>query len=183
MSLDIIFGPMFAGKTSRIVSIVSRYQSLGMRVLVVNHGNDVRYGDVAEVVTHDQRRIPCIRIDALNSLTDDILRSYEVILVDEAQFFSGLVPFVERVVEQLHKRLYLIGLDGDFQRRPFGDLLQCIPLADRVERLTAFCHRCADGTLGLFTSRIRGPQDQQVIVGGQDVYEALCRTCYLRQMR
>jgi len=183
MSLDIIFGPMFAGKSSRILSIVSRYTSLGTRVLVVNHGDDVRYGDVDEVVTHDQRRIPCIRIHALNELSDDLIRSYDVVLVDEAQFFAGLVPFVERVVERFNKHLYLIGLDGDSNRRPFGDLLQCIPLADRIERLTAFCHRCANGTPGLFTCRVSGPADQQVIVGGQGMYEALCRRCYLRQMR
>jgi len=45
MSLDIIMGPMFAGKTSRILSIVSRYSSLGTPVLVVKHASDARYGD------------------------------------------------------------------------------------------------------------------------------------------
>ena len=180
MSLDIIFGPMFAGKSSRILSIVSRYSSLGTRVLVVNHGDDTRYGGIHEVVTHDQRRIPCIRVHALNDLTDETIQSYDVVLVDEAQFFSGLVPFVERVVERFGKHLYLIGLDGDFQRRPFGELLQCVPLADRIERLTAFCHRCADGTPGLFSARRTGTvEDQQVLVGGPEIYETLCRKCYL----
>lgn len=173
---------MFAGKSSRILSIVSRYASLGLPVLVVKHADDLRYGPEDEIITHDQRRIPCVRVQGLNDLRDADLAHSEVILVDEAQFFPGLVAFAERVVDHLRKRLYLIGLDGDFQRRPFGELLQCIPLADRVERLTAFCHRCADGTPGLFTSRIRGPQDQQVIVGGRGMYEALCRTCYMRQM-
>ena len=178
MSLDIILGPMFAGKSSRILSIVSRYASLGMSVLVVKHASDIRYGDEDDVITHDQRRIPCIRVESLNEVRLD---DYRVIIVDEAHFFSGLVNFAKRVVDQYRRSLFLVGLDGDSHRRPFGQLLECIPLADRVERITAFCRNCANGTPGLFSHRRRGPQDQQVIVGGADVYETLCRSCYLRQ--
>lgn len=179
MSLEILLGPMFAGKSSRIVSLASRYASLGLSVLIVKHASDTRYGDDEEIVTHDRRRIPCLCVESLNDISPLSLQRAQVILVDEAQFFPGLVSFVKMVVDRFRKRLYLIGLDGDFQRKPFGDLLQCIPLADRVERLTSLCHRCADGTPGLFTHRKQGPSDQQVIVGGAGTYEAVCRACYL----
>jgi len=183
MSLDIILGPMFAGKSSRILSIVSRYASLGMSVLVVTHADDTRYENDDEIVTHDKRRIPSVRVQSLNEISQFSIDRAQVILVDEAQFFTGLVPFVHRIVDQYRKSLYLIGLDGDFQRKPFGELLECIPLADRVERLTAFCHRCADGTPGLFTYRRRGPSNQQVVVGGHGMYESLCRRCYLEMVQ
>jgi thymidine kinase len=178
MSLDIILGPMFAGKSSRILSIVSRYASLGMSVLVVKHASDVRYGNEDDVITHDQRRVPCIRVENLNEVR---LEGYQVIIVDEAHFFYGLVDFVNQVVDRNRCNLFLVGLDGDSRRRPFGELLECIPLADRVERITAFCRSCANGTPGLFSHRRQGPRDRQVIVGGSDVYETLCRACYLRQ--
>lgn len=178
MSLDIILGPMFAGKSSRILSIVSRYASLGISVLVVKHASDIRYGNEDDVITHDQRRVPCIRVESLNEVR---LEGYQVIIVDEAHFFSELVHFVKRVVDQHGRNLFLVGLDGDSNRRPFGELLECIPLADRVERITAFCRSCANGAPGLFSHRRRGPADQQVMVGGADVYETLCRRCYLRQ--
>lgn len=174
---------MFAGKTSRILSIVSRYSTLGTRVLVVKHSSDARYGDDDALITHDGRQIPCVRVLSLNELSDQQLNEYQVILVDEAQFFTGLVPFVERVVDRMEKNLFLIGLDGDSNRRPFGELLTCLPLADRIERLTALCRRCGDGTPGLFSYRRGGAPDQQVIVGGEGMYEALCRRCYLRQLR
>ena len=154
MSLDIILGPMFAGKSSRILSIVSRYASLGMSVLVVKHASDIRYGDEDDVITHDRRRIPCIRIERLNEVR---LQGYQDSIVDEAHFFVGLVPFVKRVVEESGRHLFLVGLDGDSHRRPFGELLECIPLADRVERITAFCRMCANGTPGLFSYRRQGP--------------------------
>lgn len=178
MSLDIIIGPMFAGKSSRILSIVSRYAALETPVLVIKHADDLRYSREPEVVTHDNQRAPCIAVRDLDALTPEDISRFKVIVVDEAQFFRRLVPFVEWVVDSLGKHLYLVGLDGDSNRRPFGELLECIPLADRVERLTAFCRRCANGTPAPFTYRRSGPHDQQVIVGGQDRYLALCRECY-----
>ena len=171
---------MFAGKSSRILSIESRYAAMGMRVLIVKHASDNRYGQQDYIITHDQRRVPCRRILSLNEVADEV-GNYDVVIVDEAHFFAGLVNFARHVVEGYRRSLFLVGLDGDSNRRPFGELLECIPLADRVERITAFCHQCADGTPGLFSYRRNGPHDQQVIVGGPERYQTLCRRCYLRQ--
>jgi thymidine kinase len=180
MSLTLIVGPMFAGKTGRLLSLATRYTSLGMRVLVLTHSSDTRYGQEPAVVTHDGRRIPCRRIRTFNEIGDETLWQFDVVLVDEAHFFTGLVAFARRVVEDHRKPLVLVGLDGDSARQPFGELLHCLPLADTIERLTALCRRCADGTLGLFTFRHQGPHDQQVLVGGSERYETLCRRCYRR---
>jgi thymidine kinase len=49
--------------------------------------------------------------------------------------------------------------------------------------VTAFCHRCGDGTPGLFSWRHHGPINQQVAVGGANAYIALCRPCYLHEIR
>ena len=141
MSLDILLGPMFAGKSSRILSIVSRYAALDMPVLVIKHADDMRYSQ-NEIATHNNQRAPCVAVRDLDDVRlEDILR-FKVLIVDEAQFFQRLVPFVEWVVDTHKKHLYLVGLDGDSNRRPFqSDLLQCIPLADSVEKLTALCRR------------------------------------------
>lgn len=177
MSLTIITGPMFAGKSTRILSLISQYAAVGTPVLVLKHADDIRYRRT-ELATHDGQHAPCISVRDFDDLVAEDLIRFKVIVVDEAQFFRRLVPFVEWIVDTLGKHLYLVGLDGDSNRRPFGELLDCIPLADRVERLTAFCRRCANGTPAPFTYRRNGPHDQQVIVGGHDRYIALCRECY-----
>lgn len=182
MSLDILIGPMFAGKSSRILSIVTRYSSIGTPVLVVKHSNDIRYGQAAAIVTHDGHSCPCISVRDLDDIPEDVLLRYQVIIVEEAQFFHHLIPFVEHAVDTHHRNLYLVGLDGDSNRRKFGELLDCIPLADRVERITAFCRRCANGTPGLFSYRKVGP-NEQVVVGGANMYEPLCRECYLHAIQ
>lgn len=185
MSLEIVLGPMFAGKSSHILSLVSRHTAIGTPVLVIKHSSDTRYVYSEDnIVTHDQRYATCASVQCLTQLSlRERIKEHSVIIVDEAQFFSGLVAFVTYAVEELGKSLYLVGLDGDIHRKPFGELLECIPLADRILRLTSFCHSCADGTPGLFSYRCTGPQDQQVIVGGEGMYESLCRTCFLRRNR
>lgn len=177
MSLTVITGPMFAGKSSRVLSLISRYAAIGTPVLVIKHADDTRYFR-NEIATHDGQHAPCIAVRDLDDLRMEDWSRFKVIILDEAQFFTRLIPFVEWIVDTHGKHLYVVGLDGDSNRRPFGDVLHCIPLADRVERLTAFCHRCANGTPAPFTYRRSGPHDQQVIVGGQDRYMALCRECY-----
>jgi thymidine kinase len=182
MSLDIIIGPMFAGKSSRILDLASQYQAIGSRVLIIKHASDRRYAySEDKIVTHGDRRANCAEAFDLHH-PDLIARieDHDIIIVDEAQFFTYLVAFCEHVVDTKNKKLYLIGLDGDSNRRKFGEILDCIPLADRVERLTALCRRCANGTPGLFSRRRSGHYHQQVIVGGAEMYETLCRECYLR---
>lgn len=176
MSLEIILGPMFSGKSSRILSIVSRYSALGMPILVIKHSADNRYSQ-NEVATHDGRRAPCVSVGDFGELNEGYLRSFRVIVVEEAQFFQGLVQFVRRVVDDLHTHVFLVGLDGDSERRPFGEILQCIPLADKVEKLSALCSGCANGTEAFFTRR-RVPYGGQVMVAGSNLYEAVCRDCY-----
>jgi thymidine kinase len=183
MSLDIVLGPMFAGKSSYILGLVLRYSAIGTPVMVIKHSSDTRYvyGE-DNIVTHDQRRATCASVQYLGQVVlRDRIKDHSVIIVDEAQFFPELVEFVTYVVEELGKKLYLVGLDGDIHRKPFGEILECIPLADRIEKLTSFCHSCADGTPGLFSYRSQGPMDQQVLIGGQDMYQSLCRACYLRR--
>ncbi len=178
MSLDVIIGPMFAGKSSRVADIVSRYEALGGKVLLVKPVCDNRYGN--DHVTHNRRTTSCISVKDLDDIPKELIQSANVIVVDEAQFFKYLVPFCEYIVDTLEKKLYLVGLDGDSGRRPFGEILQCIPLADRVERLTAFCKKCANGTPGLFSHRKFNENNQVVMIGGNELYEPLCRECYLR---
>ena len=73
------------------------------------------------------------------------------------------------------KKVYVCGLDGDFQRKKFGSILDIIPLCDDVIKLKAICKKCkmADG---IFTKRLSKEKRQTVI--GSEIYTSLCRNCY-----
>jgi thymidine kinase len=175
MSLEVVLGPMFAGKTSYALSLVRKYTALEMKVFVVKPQIDTRFQALNEIVTHDGDSLPCYTTDSLNGMTADFLAPYSVIIVDEAQFFAGLVPFVEFVVDTLHKDVFLIGLSGDSDRRPFGEFLNVIPLADKITQLSSLC---ICGRAAHFTRRLQ-PGFGQIAIGGSDLYTPQCRHCHV----
>lgn len=182
MSLRVIVGPMFAGKTSEIQSVVRRYACLDKSVLVLKPDNDNRYEtDIIAVINHDRVEIPA-RAVYQRALMDVLawpeFAAATAVVVDEAQFFVGcLIPFVRAAVDGAGKHVVVVGLDGDAEQRPFGDVLPLIAHADFVEKKTALCRRCGDGTPAIFTRALTA-RDEQVAVGGAELYEPVCRKHY-----
>ena len=75
-----------------------------------------------------------------------------------------------------NKKVYVCGLDGDFERKKFGQILDLIPLCDTVTKLTSLCSLCKNGTKGIFSKRITSETEQTVV--GSDNYIPVCRNCY-----
>lgn len=181
MSLELLLGPMFAGKSSALLTIVRRHRSLGWPVMVITHSIDKRYGEAPQIVNHDLQKLPAIACDSLlHLLTHADYASAKLIVVEEAQFFPDLVRFILQAVDADGKHAVVVGLDGDAERKPFGHVLELVPHADRIQKLTALCHLCADGTPAIFT---HAHQDTAVVgqtnVGSADKYSPMCRTHYL----
>ena len=169
MSLHIVMGNMFSGKTTEMIRRLKRYNVIGKRVVVINSQKDIRSPE--EVLrTHDNVTFRCIKTNDLTIVNTD---GCDVVALDEAQFFTGLKTFVEKELGA-GKTILLAGLDGDYRQRTFGELLDCIPLANEVTKLAAMCMDCHDGTRGPFTKRIVD-SNQLELVGGDDMYKAVCR--------
>jgi thymidine kinase len=190
--LEIIIGGMYAGKTSRLVEIYKQCTFCNISVAVINHSIDNRY-DEELLSTHDKIKIPCIKTNRLFDIWIDsidmesnvelvprirdnfkVARS-SVILINEGQFFPDLEEFVKKLLLN-NKKVYVCGLDGDFERKKFGQILDLIPLCDKVTKLTSLCSMCKNGTLGIFSKRISCEQIQTVV--GFDNYIPVCRSCY-----
>jgi thymidine kinase len=185
MSLELLLGPMFAGKSSALQTIVRRHRALGWPVMVITHAMDKRYGEDPQIVNHDLQKLPAIATDSLVPLLSHTEYSAsKLIVVEEAQFFSDLVSFVLQAVDGDNKHVVVVGLDGDAERKPFGKVLDLIPHADRITKLTAFCHLCADGTPAIFThafheEAVEATADGKPCVGAADKYTPMCRKHYL----
>jgi len=180
--LEIICGPMFSGKTSKLLEIFNQYAYCEVPVLVINYKGDTRYSST-HLTTHDRREIPCVFTEHLHNLDADeltrcLVENSAVILVNEGQFFEDLFVWTKTQVEKHAKSVYIAGLDGDFRRETFGDLLKLIPLADKVTKLQSICSQCRNGTPALFSHRKTSEQTQKII--GTDEYIPVCRYCYLR---
>jgi thymidine kinase len=179
MSLQLILGPMFAGKSSELLGTIRKYKAIGWPVFVITHSFDKRYSQTPEIVSHDAERYPALAVSDFYGLFDNLeYRGAKLIIIEEAQFFQGLKDFVLTAVERDDKDVICVGLDGDAERRPFGELLQLIPYCDSVVKRHAFCRRCKEPTPALFTYRTTD-ENSQVVVGGAERYEPLCRQHYL----
>jgi len=176
--LEIIIGPMFSGKSTRVIEICNRYESIGKNVLNITHIIDNRYGD-GVISSHNkiQKKATCIDRLMLLITSKNYIKS-EIILIEEGQFFSDLVEFVKLSVDIDKKHVIVAGLNGDYKRERFGDILDLIPMAENVEMLTAFCKKCNDGTLAHFTKRIIVDKHTQTLVGSDDLYIPVCRFHY-----
>ena len=94
------------------------------------------------------------------------------ILIDEAQFFPNLVSFVSYAADVCGKHVVVAGLSGDYRRRPFGEVMQLVPLADAWQMIHATCHTCQ--APAIFTVRLderEGEGEGVVQVGGEDLYQ------------
>lgn len=181
MSLQIILGPMFAGKSSELLGTIKKYTAIGWPVLVITHASDTRYSEKPEIVSHDLQRYPALSTSELSSLVkmEEFMKA-KLIIIEEAQFFLGLKEFVLKTVEEYKKDVICVGLDGDANRKPFGEILDLIPYSNSVVKRHAFCKRCATPTPAIFTHcHNKAKKNGQVCVAGKDIYEPLCRSHYL----
>lgn len=173
--LELILGPMFSGKTTQLIQHYKKFTYIGKKTVVINYAEDTRYHD-SMLSTHDKIMIPCLFAKTLTEIWSQHKYAYDVFIINEGQFFGDLYQIVLDMVENHHKSVYICGLDGDFKRQKFGQILDLIPYCNRVEKLNSLCAICKNGKPGIFSHRITQEKDQVVI--GSDNYQPLCRTCY-----
>jgi thymidine kinase len=171
--LSLIIGCMFAQKTTELLRRVRRYKSIGYKVLLVNYIGDTRYG-IECVASHDKEIEKAVCIRTLSEI-DAIVKDYNVIAIDEGQFFTDLHEYVTKWADNLDIHIVISGLDGTSDRKPFGDMLRLIPFSEEVERLNAFCAICRDGTFGIFSKYIGTKEEIEIGVH----YKPVCRKHYL----
>ena len=178
--ISLLIGCMFAQKTTELIRRVRRYTSIGYKVLLVNFIGDVRYGDNC-VASHDKDIEKAVCVPLLRDI-DHMVQSgyYNVIAIDEGQFFPDLFEYITSWADRLSVHIVIAGLDGTYDREPFGDIIRLIPHAEEVERLSAMCAVCRDGTVAVYSKYIGINSDhQEHLIGGADLYKPVCRKHFL----
>ena len=177
--LKVIIGPMWSGKSTEVINIYKHNCIAQISTLVINYEEDKRYHD-QKLSTHDKTMIPCKRFNQLVDLLNyKDLHKFKCIVIDEAQFFEDLQETVE-ILLSMNKFVYVCGLDGDFQMKKFGYVLDIIPIADEVIKKQALCAICRNGKKAAFTKRLstggHTVTTQKLI--GTNNYIPVCRECH-----
>ena len=191
--VEVISGPMFAGKSEELLRRVRRAGFAGRSVEVVHHAVDTRRGAGA-VSSHSGLAIPAVPIADVAGLEEHVAAvragGLDLLAIDEAQFFgSALVDAVQRFAG-LGLIVIVAGLDVTFEAQPFEPMPSLAALAESVTRLTAVCSVCgADAAFhervvdaGAVTSGVvaggsgAGVREARPeLVGGAESYAARCR--------
>ncbi|HOB27998.1 MAG TPA: thymidine kinase [Bacteroidales bacterium] len=173
-SIEVIVGSMFSGKTEELIRRIRRAQIANLKVEIYKPAIDKRY-DEQQIVSHSALSLMSTPVD--NSQSILLLSSEaEVIGIDEAQFFDDELVNVCNTLANNGVRVIIAGLDMDYKGVPFGPIPKLLAIAEHITKVHAICVRCGDIAQYSFRKTIN---ENLVLLGEKDLYEPLCRACYL----
>ena len=172
--IEVICGSMFSGKTEELIRRLKRAQIAKQRVEIFKPIIDTRYIPEA-VVSHDAHSIHSTPVSSASEILF-YAGDAEVIGIDEAQFFDDELIAVCNKLASMGVRVIVAGLDMNYLGEPFGPMPALLATAEYVTKVHAICVKC--GNLAHHTHRTID-NDQLVVIGETDSYEALCRKCFV----
>lgn len=172
--IELIIGPMISGKSTRLIGQIRKYTYKAKKTIMIKFFADKRYSEKSEVVTHDLLKYDSIDCKNLRDHFEKI-KNYDVIGIDEGQFFPDLVEVCEELA-LMRKTVVVAALNGDFRMEPFPVIANLIPKADKIKLLKAYCFKChrdAKYTLRIVQS------NETVLIGAGEAYKPACRECHV----
>ena len=181
--IEVICGCMFSGKTEELIRRLNHVKIARQRLRAFTPRSDTRYRP-GNLVSHNGVCIEAHTIDSIREVVDYVEDDIQVVAIDELHFLDDEPETACTICQELADRgmrVIVAGLDQDFRALPFPAMMQLMAVAEQVDKLYAICVHC-----GAYATRsqrlINGkpaPYDAPTIaVGGQELYEARCRTCY-----
>lgn len=171
--IEVICGSMFSGKTEELIRRLKRAKIANLKVEIFKPAIDVRF-DEDTVVSHDSNFVHSVAVQNSKSILV-LAKDVDIVGIDEAQFFDDEIVSVCQTLALQGIRVIVAGLDMDYKGRPFGPMPQLLAVADFITKLHAICVRC--GNLANMSYR-KSANEDQVLLGEQNIYEPRCRKCY-----
>ena len=176
--IEVICGGMFSGKTEELIRRLNRARIAKQKVEIFKPRIDTRY-DQEQVISHDANAILSTPVESASQILL-LSNNVDVVGIYEAQFFDAGLTGVCNRLANTGIRVIVAGLDMDYLGNPFGPMPPLIATAEYVTKIHAICMNCGD--LANYSHRIiRG--DRLVVLGEKDVYEPLCRKCFLEKQK
>ncbi len=172
--IEVVTGCMFSGKTEELIRRLRRAQYAKQRVVVFKPMLDTRYSET-HVVSHDDTQMESIVVQDPPDMVA-LSREFDVVGVDEAQFFDDALVEACEEMANLGKRVIVAGLDQDYRGRPFENMARLLAVAEYITKNLAICMVC--GNPADRSQRIV-KREARFLLGATDAYEARCRRCFV----
>ena len=179
--IEVVCGVMFSGKSEELIRRVRRALIAKRRVQVFKSHLDERYAGLYHVSSHDGRSVQAIPVDSPEQIGRALLVDTQVVAIDEAQFMPLGIVELATTLAASGRRVILAGTDTDFRGEPFGPMPQLLAVAEQVDKLHAICVLCgnpASRNQRLIDGRPARYDSPTIMVGGDESYEARCRSCH-----
>lgn len=175
--IEVVCGPMFAGKTEELIRRIKRLEYAKQQVLVFKPKIDTRY-DKDEIVSHNMSKKPSIIIDKSTEIIAYIKNDTDAVVIDEVQFFDHDIVQIAEGLADKGIRVIVGGLDRDFRGEPFGPMPDLLARAEFVTKLTAICVKSglpATRTQRIIDGKPAKYTDPTILVGANESYEPRSR--------
>ena len=171
--IEVICGGMFSGKTEELLRRIRRAKIAKLSTIIFKPHIDTRYSK-NKIVSHNNNSMDSVIVKKTTDILD-LGKKYDVLGIDEAQFFDSELTDVCKKLAKNNNRVIVAGLDNDYRGLPFGPMPNIMGESDYLDKLSAICIKC--GNPASCTQRIT-KQIEQVVIGETDIYEARCRNCF-----
>ena len=170
-------GAMGSSKTANALMVAYNYREKGQRALLAKPSVDTRDGR-GVMSSRIGLSSPCISVERLVGMCADEVRTYDCVIVDEAQFCTReQVEHLTRIVDEYGVTVIAYGLRTDFRRELFVGSMWLLAWADVIEEVktVCWCGRAATCNARIDESGSMVREGSQVVLGSNDRYVSVCR--------
>jgi thymidine kinase len=173
--IEVIAGSMFSGKSEELIRRLRRAKIARQKVQVFKPEVDSRFSN-DHIVSHSEMRHASANSRSAAEVLAKVDPDTEVVGIDEGQFFDNELVSVANELAQRGVRVIIAGLDQDYTGKPWEPMPQLLAIAEYITKTHAICMKC--GQPANYTQRTF-ESEERVAVGGEGMYEARCRNCFV----
>lgn len=183
------YGAMGSSKTAQALITKYNYEENDLKVWLIKPSADVRDGvDMlrSRIGLTAQVEIITPNTDVYALFASEKRQQCDVIIADECQFLApAQIDQLRAIVDDFNVPVMCFGLRTDFQCKLFPGSMRLMEVADTIQEIKTICDCGAKATVN---ARIDGTghiitQGEQVFLGGNDSYIAMCHKCWIRGIR
>jgi thymidine kinase len=173
--VEVIAGSMFSGKSEELIRRLRRAKIARQKVQVFKPEIDARFSN-NHIVSHSEMKHESFNVRTAEEIRANVLPDTEVVGIDEGQFFDNDLIAIANDLAVRGVRVIIAGLDQDYTGKPWEPMPQLLAVAEYITKTHAICMKC--GQPANYTQRTF-ESEERVAVGGANMYEARCRTCFV----
>lgn len=173
--LKMYVGPMFSGKSTKLLQQVERYKYANKEVICFKPAMDNRYTKEGLIMTHSGMQVPCILVNTGQDIIEYLSNKKvpDAIAIDEAFMIDDVCNACLYFLYNKRIDVIISTLDLSSSLTTFEEVSNLLSHATHVKKCKAVCTVC--GQDASYTMRKEEFSDTSLIhVGGDDIYEARC---------